>query len=154
MEANVFVSKARKVIDKCSYEFYVVNTDQEVKCSCTMMASNQSDPRCPKCLGTGYRIIIRKGKGASGDELKGASTLGARSSRVIKNYFIKDGFVPNEKDLIVDNSEIFYVHRVQRRRSIEGIYSHSEIVAAKLTNAHDEVLNNFNNIINKHRKSK
>lgn len=154
IQSNEFNKCIQDTIDRCSYDFYVVHTNLAIDCVCTKQATGQPDAACKKCLGTGHKIVIRKTRGASNNELKGTATLGVMSSRVAKTYFIKSNFVPNEKDLIIDDNEVYYVHRFERRRSLEGIYTHSEIASIKQTNRHNTILNNFYQILNKHKKKK
>lgn len=151
---NAFHKEIAKTIDRCSYTFYVIHQDLSIDCVCKKRATEQADAECKKCLGTGHKIIIRKTKGASNNKLKGTATLGVMSSRVIKDYFITNHFIPFEKDLIVDDNEIYYVHRLERRRALNGVYTHSEITTSKLTNKHNTVLNNFYDILNKHKSKK
>lgn len=154
MNNDNFHKGIEDAIKKCSYEFYVVHADLAVDCSCMKQATAQPDAACKRCLGIGKKIKIRKTEGASNNVLKGTATLGVTSSRVTKTYFILNNFLPNEKDLIIDDNEVYYVHRSERRRALGGVYTHSEIAAIKQTNKHNTVLKNFYEILNKHKKKK
>lgn len=154
MDKKYFHDMIIKTIETCSYKFYLVQQDFDVACTCTEHSTKQADYKCKNCLGTGYKIRIKTLEGASQDELKGGATLGERSARLIKNYFMKPKFKLTEKNLIIDDDTVFYVHRIQKRRGFDGEYVYQEVMAAKQTNYHNTILNNFKEILNNSKKKK
>ena len=52
------------VIKRYYRKLMLINLDKNVRCKCHMPGSNDPDPACPKCLGTGYRIRIYEINGA------------------------------------------------------------------------------------------
>lgn len=154
MDKEHFHNMILKVIQSCSYKFFVVQQDFSVLCPCTEHATKQADYTCKNCLGTGHKIKIRAMKGASQDDLKGGATMGVRSSRLIKNYFMESKYKLEEGNLIIDDGIVYYVHRIQKRRGFDGKYIYQEIIAAKQTNFHNTILNNFYEILNNAKKKK
>lgn len=154
MDKQYYHDNIVKVIEAFSYKFYVVIPDHSVACSCTCHTTKDPDPTCKKCLGTGYRITIKQIKGASNEELKAGNSLSPQSSRVVKNYFILAKYPLKENDYIIDENEIYYVFRNTLCRGLEGEKTHQELIAARLNNNHDVILNNFNEIINKSKRKK
>lgn len=58
-----FNNGLQKMIAKVEYPMYIVQQDYKYRCTCNDIASKQGNLNCPKCLGTGYKIKIRKIKG-------------------------------------------------------------------------------------------
>lgn len=75
MDNQYFHDKIRKTIEECSYKFFIVIPDLERACTCTCHSTKTANPKCKKCLGTGYRITIKTIEGASDEEVKGGATL-------------------------------------------------------------------------------
>lgn len=148
---NSFHNNILKVIEECSYNFYIVKPDKTRKCICINHTTRQAAPDCSKCLGTGYRIIIKQIRGACNDDMKGAVSIG-KSSQVIKYYFIPNRYKINEDDIFIDDNEAFYAYRVERQKGLNGIQTHQEVTSVKRKNDHDLLIANFNKILAKHNK--
>ena len=144
----------KKVIEECSYDFYVVHPDQNTVCSCFNSATKQADSNCKKCLGTGYKISIRKAHGASYDEVKGGQTLMIQKSPVVKNYFVdKAKFKLYEGDYIFDNDEIYYVFRIKNAKGLQGFPTHQEVMCSRKNNDRSVIYTNFNKILDHYYKT-
>lgn len=154
MNNEAFHSKVLRTIDECSYKFYVVSQNKNISCVCTNHTTKQPDMECKICLGTGYKIRIKMGKGASNEEVKGRLSIGPDSTQVTRKYFVKYENRLNELNLIIDEDSIYYVERIADMRALKGVYTHQEIVAIKLKNDHDIRLSNFRAILEKHSKKK
>ena len=147
MNRDYFHKKIIDTIEECSYNFYVVQPNKNISCTCTEHATKQPDTECKKCLGTGHKITIRRFRGACNDVLKGGASLGAESSKIIKNYFVNMKYPLHEDDLIIDGNEVFYVFRISHMKALKGVETHQEVTAVKKTIDHSKILNNFYNII-------
>lgn len=154
MDNNYFHDKIRKTIEACSYPFYVVKPNHDIACTCTCHSTKEPDPKCKKCLGTGYKITIKIIKGASDEEVKGGASLNVKSTRILKNYYILAKYPMKEDDYIVDDGVVYYVYRNTMCRGLLGEKTHQELIAAKVTNNQTDIINNFNEIINKRRRKK
>lgn len=142
----------QKTIDECSYKFYQIIPDLNFKCTCVHHPTKQADPECPKCLGTGHRITIKMIYGAANDEMKGSTSLGLESSRIIKEYFVSKRFEIHPDDMFIDNDDVYYVFRIEKLRGLKGTHTHNEVTCVKRTNDSKKALANFNKIIAKHKK--
>lgn len=145
MNMDAFHKNIRKTIDECSYDFFVVRPNKNIKCTCVTHATKQADPDCKLCLGTGYKIIIKKFNGSSNEELKGANS-GGKAAYVSRTYFVYKNNL-REDDLIVDDDEIFYVFRVQDMKALKGFKTHQEAFAVRRNNDHTVSLKNFKELI-------
>ena len=154
MNREHFHNKIKDTIEECSYDFFVVQPNKHIACTCTEHSTKQADPECKKCLSTGYKITIRKIHGACNDELKGGNSLGSESSKIIRNYFINSKYKVHDDDLIIDKDEVYYVFRTARMRALKGYETHQEVTAVKKTIDHNKILNNFNTIIKRHASKK
>lgn len=149
MDREHFTKMIKDTIDVCAFNFFIIQQDFKIKCSCLDHNTKQPDEDCMKCLGTGYKCTIKKCKGACNDELKGGATLSSRSARIVRNYFIDEKCPIHDNNLIVDRNEIFYVYRVEKMKGIYDLNTHQEVTATLVTNGHDKKLNNFYKVINK-----
>lgn len=114
-------SNILNIIEKFSYKFFVVKQDFNVKCVCIKEGSNQPDPNCPKCLGTGYKIKIYKIKGASKDSGVPANMRNNTQLVVAKEFYITSSFELSNDDIIIDqDDEIYFVYQSQLFKGFEG----------------------------------
>lgn len=143
-----FHNKILKTIEECSYNFYIVKPDKTIKCTCVNHTTRQAAPDCVKCLGTGYKIVIKMYRGACNDDMTGSASRG-KMSQIIKYYFVPAKYIVNEDDIIIDDNEAFYVFRSERQKALHGHLTHQEVTAVKRKNDHDILMVNFWNIINK-----
>lgn len=115
-----------KLIKKIEYEMYIVNVDRNYTCTCLGKEANEGDPNCPKCLGTGYKIKIRKILGIKQPYKtvsKGAS--GAESlSSAVSRYYIDDKYGPVKNgDLMFVKDEIDVI-KLARKHKIDSTIDH------------------------------
>lgn len=145
---EVFNSSLLKIIEKFSHNFYVVELDEKIKCSCLKAGTTQPDPKCPKCLGLGKKIKIKDVRGAGQDT--GVPATGKATMQVViaRNYYIpSDQASLKMDDVIVDGDEVLFVYQRIDGRSFHGekVYQKCMTVTKKLDQ--DEFLKNFNKIV-------
>lgn len=114
LERNVL-----EIIEKFSYDFYVINLDKSIVCTCISPSSSRADVSCPKCIGTGYKIRIKKVRGASQDS-NIPSTIRSTDFIVSKNYYIPYKYKLSDDDIIVDGDQVFNIFRRQLNRTFNG----------------------------------
>lgn len=112
---------------------FFVRRDDRVRCVCIDSTSKQPFPGCPKCLGTGRKIEIRKVRAArqnSKVSFRGAGVSETASGSV---YYLKVDAAPREGDLFVDGSDVDVVQRCDVKRSDDRlpIYFRCETVPQK-----------------------
>jgi hypothetical protein len=149
MNSDLFVSKIVNMIETCSSNYFLIKKDERIQCNCVDHATNQPDASCNKCLGTGYKVIIKKIRGACYEEMKGGATLSSKTSRIIRTYYVKNDVELSENDFIVDNNQVYYVYRISTMRGLEGKATHKQVTCVLKSEDHNKVLNNFMKIINK-----
>ena len=57
---NNLNDKILDIINRCSYDMYVIHKYTNMICTCVNHETDQADVYCKKCLGTKYKISIRK----------------------------------------------------------------------------------------------
>lgn len=152
---NHFHKSIKDMIERMSYEFYLIKPIEDIICPCVKAASEQADPNCHMCLGTGHKIAIKKIRGASNEvemNVSGKGVKGGAAEAVGRNYFINKKYPVGHNDVIIDDTEILYVYRVAKMKAFNGEHTHNEIKAIPRRNDHKKILNNFNKIISKYRK--
>ena len=136
------------MIETHSYEFYVVVRDLNIQCTCVTHATGQGDVKCHKCLGTGYKITIKKIKGAAQDTQL-PPTFRSDKFLVARNYYIPSNEILKDDDLIVDNGSVFVVFEYQQMLGIKGTIPYRKISSTKRKFDAKIFFNNFNKIISR-----
>lgn len=156
MDNAYFERKIKETIEECSYDFYVVNPIKSVRCTCVDLTTQQANPKCINCLGTGYKISIKKIRGASNEILTNITGKGGikgnLTEAVARNYFIDHKYPISEDALFIDDNQVWYVYRIFDMKGLKGNLTHYEIQANLKKNDHDVVLNNFRKIMKLYNK--
>lgn len=153
MESKYWNQRIRDTIEKCSYPIYIVHPIEEVQCTCVKHSTKQADPYCNMCLGTGYKIKIRKIKAAANDIESNTAGKGIRGSSAIavgKTYFIDSKYPIGDSDMIIDYDEVLYVFRVYTMKGLEGVVTHNEVHALPMRNDHKVTLKNFRELMKRY----
>lgn len=138
----------KRIIEKFSYSFLIVQQNEKVICTCVDFTTKQADPHCPKCLGTGHKIKIKKIRGASEDS-KGSFRLSGNSDTAVMTVFYIDAKYPvYDKNVIVDGDEVYMVNRLERKKTTNKELVYYKVYCnPKKTNT-KSFLKNFNRIVN------
>lgn len=112
-----FNNGIKRIIEKFSYDFFIVQQDFKVKCTCIDFTTKQADPLCPKCLGTGGKIKIKKMRGASSDSSGSFKISGVSESATMTIFYIDAKYPVFEGNIIVDGDDTFMVHRLERKKT-------------------------------------
>ena len=115
------------IIEKMSYDFYLIKPNARVQCKCVDYATKQADPACPLCLGTGCKIIIKVIHGASVDTNIASTANQSGNTVIARNYYVKMSCDIGYDDIIVDDGEVYYVYSIKNedRKSTRLNSSHS-----------------------------
>lgn len=146
ISAEKFNKGILDIIKTFSYEFYIISRNLDIQCTCVSHATKQADINCNKCLGTGYKIIIKKIRGAAQDTQLPATFRGG-NFLVARNYYIPINETLIEDDLIVDNDSVFMVYEYQHNIGIKGTIPYKKISATKKKFDTKTFFSNFNKII-------
>lgn len=150
MDYRYWNERIRETIETCSYEFYVVHPIKKVVCTCVDHSTKQADPKCKMCLGMGYKIKIRKIKGAANDieaTASGKNSRGSSALTVAKTYFIDSKYPIEDNDMIIDDDEVSYVFRIYTMKGLNGEVTHNEVTAYPLRADHKITLQNFRELL-------
>lgn len=153
MNTNAFHSKIKEMIELCSYDMYLITKFNDIKCTCLDITTKEGSPNCPMCLGIGYKIKIKKIRGASNEKLEniaGRGVKGPEKTAVGKTYFFNSKYKINQNDIIVDNNEAYYVFRSTKMRAFNGEHVHDELMAIPKRQDHKMFITNFNRILSKY----
>lgn len=155
MDYKYFHDSIKNMIEKMAYDFYVIKPFMNITCPCVNAASEQANPDCHMCLGTGHKIAIKKIRGASNDvesNVSGKSVKGSSAVTVGRTYFVDKKYSLGNNDIIIDGDEILYVYRTYRMKAFNGEHTHDEVQAIPKRNDHEKILKNFKKIIEKHKQ--
>jgi hypothetical protein len=103
-------SNILKILDKYSYEMFVVQQGFKIDCSCVDFTTKQASNLCPKCLGTGKKIKIRKITAMSQNNKVAFYSKDVRETATARIYYVK-GNMPIYQDNIFVNG--IYVDVIQ-----------------------------------------
>lgn len=149
MDSKLFKNKVLSMIETCSSNFFLVVQDRTIQCSCLNHTTKQPSATCQKCLGTGYKVVIKKSRGACWEEMKGGATLSSKTSRIMRTYYMDPKYPIAENNLIIDHNEIYYVYRVATMRGLNGEITHKQVTSVLKSEDHDKVYKNFKKVIDK-----
>lgn len=135
------------IIDMYANDQYVVNRDENVRCTCTEHSTSQADIHCPRCLGTGYKITIRKIKVATQDTKLPSTSFKGNSLIVTRNFFVPRKYLIQKDDIIVSYGIPFFVVEIQEMFSLEGSIPYNKATAIKKQFDANIFMSNFKNII-------
>lgn len=155
MNKEYFHKRIKETLDSCAYDFYVVHADLDKKCTCVTHATQEGDPACIMCLGTGRKIRIKKVRGASNDDIDnvgGRGVKGIIGESTIRTYFVDAKYIITEDDLIIDQDKVHYAFRMKEMRGFNGELTHREIRVLPYKNDAKIIIKNFNKIMEHHRR--
>lgn len=136
------------VINRCSYEAYIIKRNVDIICTCVIHSTSQADPSCPICLGTGHKITIRKVRLASQDT-NTPPTFRSDNFSIARNFWIESRYMLGEDDLIVDGDSIYKIYEFQRAIGLDGTMPYIMYMASKKKFDSKAFMTNFRKIIKK-----
>ena len=119
------------LFDLLEYDMYIVQPDPKIDCVCRNYETKQGDPMCPRCLGTGHKIKIRKIKGVRQPDDN--TNKGNKVTTEECWYFFRNQYQVHAGDLIVWNNRIEKIVKVERYCSDSNmpVYYHCDAVRKK-----------------------
>ena len=147
---EMFNNSILKIVERFSYNFFIVQQDFGINCTCVNFDTKQADPACPKCLGTGKKITIRKIRGASADSGIPQTIRTQGDFLIAKTYYIPCSTPIADNNIIVDDGA-WPVYKTQNLRSFGGgnIYQKC-LTVSKKSNEH-LFLDNFYKIVGRYK---
>lgn len=124
-----------KIIDTLAFPMYVISIGSDV-CTC-VNAEHSPDINCPKCLGTGHRIRIRRIAGAmEPDDVSIRLNTSPNSSTCNYYYFnarkVSGNFIKQGNIIVRDNeADILQTPKMYRSDSNKVIYYYCQAIPMK-----------------------
>lgn len=137
-----------EIIERCSYDFYVIQRNLKIRCVCVEHSTDQADPNCPKCLGTGYKIVVRKVRGATQDT-NTPPTYRADSFLTARNIWVPSKIKLKNDDLVVDGEFVYKILDYQRAIGLEGTLPYNLYLGTVKKFDAGVFMENFLNIVNR-----
>lgn len=135
------------IIDMYSKDQYLVTRNENIRCTCTEHSTSQANADCPKCLGTGYKITIRKIKAAAQDTKLPSTSFKGKSLTVTRNFFVPRKYSMLKDDIIVSYGIPFFVVEIQELISLEGSLPYNKATTVKKQFDANVFMTNFNRIV-------
>lgn len=145
-----FNRNLHKLIKKVHWDMYLVNVNRNYTCTCLNTNSNSANPGCPKCLGTGHKVSIKKIKAIKQPYAANSKSGGGNNSLggVYNKYFMESQNGPiSIGDYIVHNNEIDSIKTYRTYRVDSSQEQYYEIFATLKRYNNKEFFNNFNKIV-------
>jgi len=139
------------IIEQFEYDIYVVNRDAHYKCVCVDYNNGDAIPSCDKCLGTGYKIKIKKIKGVG--QWTGIPNAAPSAGRFSddtskgRRYYTRAKYNIKEEDIIVDNLEPFIIMSEKMFKSFSGEDVYRLALGYELKNDSHAFIANFRKIV-------
>lgn len=131
---KLFNKNIDRILELLEHEVFVVMLDKKVTCTCLQEGTSQADPTCDKCLGTGFKIKIRKCMAASQDSSVPSTIRNASGFVISRNYYIRFKDKLNNDDVIIDGDEIYFVFQAPSYSAFDGekVYQKCSAMPKKL----------------------
>lgn len=136
-----------RLIKKVEWPMYVINVDQSHKCKCLNHQANTGNVNCPYCLGSGYKIKIRKIMGVK-QPYESKFKMSTELDNLVTTYYFDQKYAPIKKgDYIVMNDEIDVIRLTRNFRSDSGDTQFIEAPAVLKKYDNQIFLENFHRIV-------
>lgn len=144
---NTFNKNIERIMDLLDHEFYVVYLNKAVRCTCIHQGTSQAEPTCKKCLGTGFKIKIRKVRGVCQDSSIPSTIRNTTGFVISRNYYVKTKDRLNNDDIIVDDNSVWFIFQGPDYASFGGkqVFQKCSVMPKKLDP--DMFFKNFNQIV-------
>lgn len=146
---RTFNKSIENIMDLLDHEFYVVYLDKSISCTCLHQGTGQAEPTCKRCLGTGFKIKIRKCHGVCQDSAIPSTIRNTTGFVISRNYYFKAKDRLNNDDLIVDDNGVWFAYQGPDYASFDGtqVFQKCSVMPKKLDP--DIFFKNFNAIVGK-----
>jgi hypothetical protein len=144
---RAFNNNIKRIIEKFSYDFFVIQQDFNIDCSCKNFTTKQADPTCPKCLGTGHKIKVKKIRGASEDRKATFRNSGLDEQTLAYHYYIDAKYPISEQNIIVDGDEVMIAYRIEKKKTANREHVYTKVAAHKKKSDIKIFMKNFSKIV-------
>jgi len=137
-----------QTIEQCSFPAYWISLNKSVHCHCARQPGQDSNPKCPDCLGTGHKIRIQEIKTVS-QNIAAAFRIqgGVKEPAVLPVFFFAKRWPVQIDDLITYGGKVFVMLTSDDKKGDNGsiVFYHCEAAPKKANQA--IFLANFNRIV-------
>lgn len=144
---NSFDKGILNILNKVSYEMFVIQQEFTIECSCVDFTTKQAKDNCPKCLGTGKKIRIKKVMGASQNRKTSFRVVNVGETATTSAYYLKADIPIYQDNILVNGTDVDIVQRVEKLRSNHLVPVYFKCVASPKKVNTRIFLQNFNKII-------
>lgn len=142
-----FDNNILKVLDKCSYEMFVVQQEFDIDCTCVDFTTKQPKDSCEKCLGTGKKIKIKKIMAVSQSNKVSVRGTGVSEIVTTSKYYMKPDYPVYPENIIVDYDIVDVIQRTEHMRSDNHAPVYYRCEANPKKSNSKIFLKNFNKIV-------
>lgn len=147
---SLFNDGIMNMIEKYSYDAFMVNQNTNVKCICINPSTKEPDPNCKKCLGTGRKIKIKKVRLSSDNtDVAGSKQMIRESVDILitQVYYLPAKYKFSKDDIIVDGDDAYIVYQSSTGQSDHGEVIYNKIMAVDKKYDQTKFMDNFNEIV-------
>lgn len=144
---SLFNKNIEKIMALLDHEIYVVYLDKTVKCTCLHEGTSQPDAACKKCLGTGYKIKIRKCMAVCQNTSVPTTIRNTTGFVIARNYYVRASDSLKNDDIIVDGEGVYFLFQGPEFASFDGQYIFQKCSAMPKKLDTEDFLINFNQIV-------
>lgn len=143
-----FNNNIQKVIKKFSYPMWIIYRDQDIKCTCVDFTTNQPNPKCKKCLGTGRKIKIRKITAARQPFRVSITGQGvATEFSLYSTYYTLNNIKANPRDILIDKNSVDVIQDYYEERCNDNEPTYYRYLTAPKKTNKDIFFKMFNYIL-------
>ena len=140
----------KTLIDRYGYYAYLIRLNKAIKCECVNPSTKESNPKCKKCLGTGYQIRISKIFMASREATEQEASIIQSFGITPKICYLK-GFVDVHKDdIIVDSENVYNIFTFQHHRGVSGYQAFTRCICPDMKLNKSTFLKLFKEVLNEY----
>lgn len=147
---NEWNRMVEQIIEGFSTDLYHIALDKSFKCTCYPPQTSShvgADPKCPRCLGTGYKIKIRKITGAyQQTDIPNTTKENVNFSMGV-DFYIKEKYKVRRDDIIVTEDSVYVAREVKRLRSFNSKEIYAKINSTSKKYNMDIFYKNFLKIV-------
>lgn len=145
---DLFAGGILYILKQFAYDMYIISIDKSMICTCVSDIENKNpNLECKKCLGTGYRIRIKKVKGANRTGKSSFRTYGVSENGTTNIFYFSGKYPIKENDLIVENNNMYIVERCNKETGAENKVIYYRAEANPVKQYPTVRISNFNEII-------
>lgn len=116
------------VIRKYSRKLYLIKLNKKVRCRCHEAGSDDPDPACPKCLGTGYRITVYEITGAPQTSTFPDTFRSTNQIVITTSFYLLDNVPVDRDDLIIYDDKAFVINDTARNVGFNARFCYTKAI--------------------------